>query len=286
MKDSLPETHFKSALFASLAAGKAILEIYDTKEFGTEIKADQSPLTLADTKAHQVITNQLSQTGLPVLSEEGRQLPFEKRKDWDHFWLVDPLDGTKEFIKRNGEFTVNIALVQGQVPVFGIIYVPVTDVLYIGDVNRGAYKIHEASLQNYDEVPGHWPGQPLPCTSHNSYGVVASRSHLSEETKTFINQIKASHHNVRMISRGSSLKICMVAEGEADIYPRFGPTSEWDTAAGHAIAMASGARVYAINTETNSQSFSTDPKELAQKHHEPLHYNKANLLNPWFIVQR
>ncbi len=299
----------KTAINAALEAGKAIMEVYGMEERGIELKADDSPLTLADKRAHAIILEHLTQTGLPVLSEEGKHLPYQERKHWKSFWLVDPLDGTKEFIKRNGEFTVNIALINGQDPVFGVIYVPVTDVLYVGVVGEGgiagfvpregaqadatptgpeteanhvplARKILNASEQHFSEDPGNWPGKNLPNTGTNSYGIVASRSHPSKETQAFIDEIKKTKQDVRIISKGSSLKICMVAEGQADIYPRFGPTYEWDTAAGHAIAVASGARVMKVDVGGDTSKANT-----IKMGNETLRYNKEHLLNPWFIVK-
>ncbi len=280
----------KTAINAALEAGKAIMEVYGMEERGIELKADDSPLTLADKRAHEIILEHLTQTGLPVLSEEGKHLPYQERKHWKSFWLVDPLDGTKEFIKRNGEFTVNIALIKGQDPVFGVIYVPVTDELYVGIVGENgavakngapAKKIDNASKQHFSEDPRNWPGKNLPNTGTNSYGIVASRSHPSKETQAFIDEIKKTKQDVRIISKGSSLKICMVAEGQADIYPRFGPTYEWDTAAGHAIAVASGARVMKVDVGGDTSKANT-----IKMGNETLRYNKEHLLNPWFIVKR
>ena len=256
------------AIEAAIKAGITILDVYSTAEFKIETKSDNSPLTLADQRAHEVIMELLKQTGLPVLSEEGRSIPYEMRSHWKQFWLVDPLDGTKEFIKRNGEFTVNIAFIENKLPTVGVIYVPVTDTLYVGEVGNGAVIMHKAAKQLTDSGFDTCKTENLPNKKHYTYGIVASRSHLNEETTTFINDTKSKHPDVRIISKGSSLKICMVAEGEADIYPRFGLTSEWDVAAGHAIALASGATVTIANTN------------------EPLTYNKENILNPWFIVKR
>ena len=285
-KMNISEKYIKTAVFAALEAGKAILEIYKTKEFDTELKEDQSPLTIADKNAHTVIKEKLSQTGLPVLSEEGKSVPYNERKQWEYLWIVDPLDGTKEFIKGNDEFTVNIALVRDQTPVLGVIYVPVTDVLYAGGEKMGARKIYKAGEQVYNGNFTNWPGEKLPCVKPMIYGVVASRSHMSRKTEEFVNRIKKTKEDIRIISKGSSLKICMVAEGEADVYPRFGPTSEWDTAAGHAIAVASGATVFACNDNENNSDHAgqtTDPECDIKK---PLYYNKEDLLNPWFIVKR
>lgn len=260
------------AIDAALAAGKAILEVYNdpASDFQIERKADNSPLTIADRKAHETIIDYLQETNYPVLSEEGKHLPYEERAEWQKLWIVDPLDGTKEFIKRNGEFTVNIALVENGVPVFGVIYVPVKETLYWGEVTSGAYKMEKVttrkdlSLEEMKEA-----ALRLPCTKEKeSFVMVASRSHLSPETEAYINEKRAIHPEVSLVSVGSSIKICWVSEGIADEYPRFAPTMEWDTAAGHAIAKAAGAEVYRTDVE------------------EPLVYNKENLLNPWFIVKR
>lgn len=245
------------AVRAALEAGDEIMRIYEdpSQDFGIERKADNSPLTLADKAAHNTIVRHLAATDIPILSEEGAHLPYEKRRHWQRLWVVDPLDGTKEFIKKNGEFTVNIALVENGVPVLGAIYVPVQEVLYAGIVGLGACRETENSRQS------------LPCDlSHEGFVVVASRSHLSPETEAYIDGLRAEHDDVRMVSSGSSLKICLVAEGAADVYPRFAPTMEWDTAAGDAIARAAGCQV--LDAETR----------------QPLVYNKEDLHNPWFIV--
>ena len=254
---------------ASIEAGKEILKVYDT-DFNIEYKEDESPLTLADKRAHNIIVSYLEKTNIPVLSEEGRNISFEERKQWEKLWVVDPLDGTKEFIKKNGEFTVNIALVENNEPVMGVVYAPVLDVLFVGDQQKGAFRIEQASKKEkiFDELKD---TNKLPLTVNKDkdyYGVVASRSHLNRETEEFINKLKTNHKNIKIVSKGSSLKICMVAEGIADIYPRFAPTMEWDTAAGDAVARASGATVTNVKTNT------------------PLVYNKEELLNPWFIVKR
>ena len=246
------------AINAALEAGKAIMRIYlDPKQdFCIEKKADNSPLTLADKAAHNCIVRHLEQTGIPILSEEGAHLPYEVRKAWHRLWVVDPLDGTKEFIKKNGEFTVNIALVEDGQPVLGVIYVPANDVLYAGVVGEGAWKEEKGEKKIVN------------CKLSNSqiFTVVASRSHLTPETEEYIAEMQKKHDNVQLVSSGSSLKICLVAEGTADVYPRFAPTMEWDTAAGDAIARAAGREV--VDAKTG----------------QPLVYNKPDLHNPWFIV--
>lgn len=247
-----------TAIQAALDAGRDIMEIYDAPEadFGIERKADNSPLTRADKAAHARIMTYLEPTGIPVLSEEGAHLPYDERRTWQRLWIVDPLDGTKEFIKRNGEFTVNIALVEDGAPVMGVIYVPVKQQLYYGIVGEGATKEEEGVKSSL----------PLPA-GERAFTVVASRSHLSSETADFIDNLRREHPDLELVSSGSSLKICLVAEGKADIYPRHAPTMEWDTAAGDAIARAAGREVVDAMTD------------------EPLRYNKEDLHNPWFVVE-
>lgn len=237
---------------AAQEAGKAILEIYNSADFGVETKKDDSPLTKADQAAHKTIVSYLEKTGLPILSEEGRDIPYEERKNWDYFWMVDPLDGTKEFIKKNGEFTVNIALIHEGKPILGVVYAPVLEWLYWGSGEEGAWKQEGGnSLIKLEKAE-----------STEVKTIVASRSHLSSETQEFIDQ----YPGVEVISMGSSLKFMLVAEGKAQIYPRFAPTMEWDTAAAHGVIIGLGGEVLKW-PEKNS-----------------LLYNKEILLNPWFIV--
>ncbi len=241
------------------------MEVY-RNTIEVDYKEDKSPLTQADRQAHQAIVKHLSSTGIPILSEEGKQTPYSERTTWKQFWMVDPLDGTKEFIKRNGEFTVNIALIQGGVPVWGVVYAPDMQTIYWGG-EEGAFKAAEVStemeLQQFIQV-----AEPLkPNKVAKPYKVVASRSHLSQETQDFVETIKEEHGEVEFVSMGSSLKICLVAEGTAQVYPRFAPTMEWDTAAGHAVAKAAGCKVRHTDSEIE------------------LSYNKENLRNPWFIVE-
>ncbi len=259
------------AIHSALEAGNEIRRIYDKGDFQVEYKADNSPLTQADKASDRIIRDYLGQSPYPILSEEETSRPYEEREKWEKLWIVDPLDGTKEFIKRNGEFTVNIALVEKGIPTLGVIYIPVKKRLYFGEIHKGAYR-----TDNIEELPdgGNWDtliahSQPLPLSfsSPRPYTVVASRSHLSPETKNFIDDLRQKYPNLEIVSIGSSLKICLVCEGAADIYPRFAPTMEWDTAAGHAIARAVGKEI-----------FHTDRKT-------PLRYNKETLFNPWFIVE-
>ncbi len=266
-----------TTLLAAKRAGEAILDVYGS-DFAVEQKDDKSPLTLADKRSHEIIMDVLEQTitvnnsTVPVLSEEGKGIPYDERKEWEYFWLVDPLDGTKEFVKRNGEFTVNIALIQKHKPVLGIIYIPVKDVFYFASINFGTYK-----LENSENITDNLSieelldkSQRLPLTSNNKsfLTVIGSRSHTSEEFSGFVKRLNEKYGNVEFLSSGSSLKLCLVAEGKADVYPRFGPTMEWDTAAGQAIVEQAEGRVMDIQTR------------------EPLRYNKESLLNPFFIVSR
>jgi 3'(2'), 5'-bisphosphate nucleotidase len=251
------------AIQASLDAGEEIMKIYSTADFGVEMKSDDSPLTLADRAAHNCIIAHLKSTGIPVLSEENDEvIPFAERRLWKQCWIVDPLDGTKEFIKRNGEFTVNIALVEDGVPVFGVIYAPALDVLYYSIPGDGAYVCHSPIATLVEQNSEKLPSEILPDT----FTIVGSRSHSSAETEAYINQMKAEHGEVDFAASGSSLKFCMIAEGKAHAYPRFAPTMEWDTAAGHAILIAAGGRLV------------TWPDQ------QELRYNREELRNPWFLA--
>ena len=257
------------AIEASLKAGKVIMEVYDTA-FNVELKDDKSPLTEADKKANDVINSYLIDTAIPIISEENKQTDYDIRKKWTDCWVVDPVDGTKEFIKRNGEFTINIAYVKNGLPILGVIYVPAIKVLYYADVsNNIAYKTqletHDALI---DEVIENSEILKPKSIDSNEVSVVGSRSHMSQETLDFVENLKQSGKSVEIVSKGSSLKFCLVAEGQADVYPRYAPTMEWDTAAGQAICNAVGIQV--ISHETN----------------QPLLYNKENLLNPWFLVSK
>lgn len=262
------------ALRAAVEAGHRIMEVYNDApgNMQVELKADQSPLTRADREAHDIISQRLSaRTPYPILSEEGAHQPFAERKEWPVLWVVDPLDGTKEFIGRNGQFTVNIALVEKGAPVAGVIYVPVSGTLYFAFRGEGAYRLalaeDEWPGEDWEELKSHAQRLPLP-GGHEGFVVVASRSHLSPETADYIDQVRSRHADVRTLSAGSSLKLCLVAEGAADVYPRLAPTMEWDTAAGDAIAREAGCVV--VDARTDS----------------PLTYNKEDLHNPWFVVRR
>lgn len=233
-------------------AGTVIMEIYN-RDFSVEYKDDKSPLTEADLASHDVIMRGLEKYGIPVMSEEGKTIDYEERKDWEYYWCIDPIDGTKEFIKKNGEFTVNIALVHRDTPILGVVYAPALGDMYKAKKGEGAFK----------------NDQRLPLqTNHDlkeKMSVVASKSHLSEETQAFIDALDTK--DIMQVSKGSSLKLCMVAEGEADIYPRLAPTMEWDTAAADAIVRESGKMTWQFEND------------------QPVVYNKVDLLNPWFVVK-
>ena len=239
-------------------AGEDILDIYNDKSnFGVELKSDQSPLTKADKKANDTIVNRLEglDQQFPIISEENKQIPFEERSGFDKFWLVDPLDGTKEFIKRNGEFTVNIALIEEGRPILGVVHVPVTNETFWAVKGIGAYHLKEGKESKLDAKEFNMSDKQL--------RVVCSRSHINEDTQNFINQL----NDPIPVSKGSSLKFLLIASGQAELYPRMGPTMEWDTGAAQIVLEEAGGEVL---------------------HHEtmkPLTYNKSSLLNPYFIAR-
>lgn len=258
-------------LKVSLQAGKEILDIY-AEDFDVETKADDSPLTIADQRAHNTIAKGLQEnySDIPVLSEEGTAIPYEERKNWEKFWLVDPLDGTKEFVKKNGEFTVNIALIEGKYPTLGVIYAPVLDTFYFGKQGLGAFKLEQASeavISNEQELLEKSTRLPEVNDASEGVHVVASRSHMSADTQAFIDGLKEEHGQVDVVSAGSSLKFCLVAEGKAKYYPRYAPTMEWDTGAGQAIIEAAGGKV------------------TRHEDKERFYYNRENLRNGWFLVE-
>lgn len=254
------------------------MEVY-AGEFDVELKSDRSPVTLADRKAHSAIVRELGQTGLPVLSEEGAHLPFKERQTWERYWLVDPLDGTKEFVKRNGEFSVNIALMQrderpggplgSATPIAGVIYAPVDDVLFFGWLGGGAFRQRGAAT--HTELPAYERvamSTRLPVGEPRSaYTILASRSHRSPETDAFVRRKQEEHGEVAFAFLGSALKFGLMAEGAADVYPRYAPTMEWDTAAGQIICSEAGKQLTDLTTGG------------------PMRYNKYELVNNWFIVE-
>jgi 3'(2'), 5'-bisphosphate nucleotidase len=299
---------------AALRAGDAILRIYE-RDFDVARKADESPLTEADKAAHHIIVDALADTGLPVLSEESEEVSYEKRRSWSRFWRVDPLDGTKEFIKKNGEFTVNIALIENGRPVLGVVYAPVLQTVYYGvqadNGEHGAWRADNCAGKPVSEIFNSAISLPLSsdlCPPSSDLRVVASRSHCNEETKTFIADLEEAYGAVELVSSGSSLKLCMAAEGSADIYPRIAPTMEWDTAAAQAVVEAAGGRVVKYDAAVPAATYLTHDAgsrersdcngEGSSRHapcampHAPcpvLHalcYNKPDLLNPHFVVSR
>lgn len=254
------------AIEAALRAGYRIREVYASTDFFVEQKEDETPVTLADHLAHQEIYQILKSTSIPVLSEEGNLADHDERRNWEKLWLVDPLDGTKEFIKRNDEFTVNIALIMDGHPILGIVYAPVFDTLYVGMVGHGAWRI-QSPTESCTLQFLHENGVSLPDQQTSGKQIVLlSRSHMNTETEDFISQFRKKHANVELQSKGSSLKLCMIAEGSASIYPKLGTTMEWDTAAGHALLLASGKNIFLPDLQTE------------------LIYNKENLQNPHFIA--
>ncbi|MFK2820457.1 3'(2'),5'-bisphosphate nucleotidase CysQ [Flavobacteriaceae sp. LMIT009] len=263
----MKESFLNIAIRAAFEAGSEIMKIYENS-FQVNYKDDKSPLTKADVNANNVILSYLEKTNIPVISEETKQLDYDIRKTWDSCWIVDPLDGTKEFIKKNDEFTVNIAFVEKGDVSFSVIYAPALNLLYYTDSNKkNAYKLPLKSIENFESKLFRDTNKISPNVPQNSLvRVVGSRSHMNEETNNFINDLKGKYDTVEFLSIGSSLKFCMIAEGEADIYPRFAPTMEWDTAAGQAICEAVGLRVTDLSSKVN------------------MIYNRENLRNNYFVV--
>ena len=253
----------KLAIKAALSAGKAIMEIYESEDFELEVKEDFSPLTKADKTAHKVIDTLLSYSSLPILSEEGPQIPYEQRRKWNRFWMLDPIDGTKEFIKRNGEFTVNVALIEDRMPILGVVYAPALKDLYFAEIGVGSFKVEGIkSLKRFNKKNFIDLSKSI---YPETYTLVVSKSHMNVETQNFVYKKEKELGTIAKSSFGSSLKICKVAEGKAHCYPRFGPTMEWDTAAAHAVVTFAKLSIKQINGS-------------------PLTYNKKNLLNPYFLV--
>jgi 3'(2'), 5'-bisphosphate nucleotidase len=252
------------SLLADVArkAGAAILEIYHSADMGLSYKEDNSPLTMADKRSNQIICDALMQhyPSVPIIAEENKEIAYSERKDWQDFWLVDPLDGTKEFVKKRDEFTINIAYVEDKRPVFGLIYVPVTGVMYYAIKGQGAFKqIGEAAAMAIHKGPHYSTLSTVRC--------VASRSHNTTETAEFIKALEASGKQIELRSAGSALKFCLLAENEADVYPRFSPCMEWDTAAADIIIEEAGGQVLQVDNG------------------RPLSYNKESLLSPFFIAE-
>ena len=257
--------NLKLAIDASIQAGKKIIEIYNSDDFNLEYKLDDSPLTIADTASNKIIENILEASNIPILSEEGNILDFNNRKNLKQLWIVDPLDGTKEFIKKNDEFTVNIALIENSKPVIGVIYAPALNVLYFSERKLGSYKTLITALDEFDNSKAF----RLPLVENsNEYKVLTSRSHLDDNTLDYIDNLKVNNLKAVSVPMGSSLKFCLLAEGLADCYPRFSPCMEWDTAAGQIICEEAGFKVVDLKTM------------------KPIIYNRENLINNYFIAKK
>ena len=257
----------KTALTASYKAACSILKIYNS-DFNFELKKDNSPITLADKESNIIITDILKTTNIPIISEESKKIPYDIRKNYEYTWIVDPLDGTKEFIKRNGEFAINIALAHKGNVIIGVICVPYLNIIYFASNNIGSYKLNNFKLYDIpnislDEIIK--SSKKLPLKSNKEKIILCSNSHLNNETKKFIE--KLSDKNYKIIKKGSSIKFGIIAEGKADIYPRLSPTMEWDTAAGQIIVEQTGKKILNFNTR------------------ETLKYNKKDLKNPSFIIE-
>ena len=262
-------------LRASLLAGEAVMHVYDS-DFEVNLKSDQSPITEADRRSHNILVSQLGKK-IPLLSEEGSTIAYEERKDWDIYWLIDPLDGTKEFIKRNGEFTVNVALMERHKPIAGIVYLPAKRILFFGGRGLGSYRVTGstvAKIKNSDSAGALKSAlesavtlpDPDSLQALKKIKIVQSISHVTDQETDFIDRLNNKYNGIETASAGSSLKFCLVAEGSADIYPRFGPTMEWDTAAGQSVVESSGCEVLDLSDLTR------------------LNYNKRVLRNGAFVV--
>ena len=258
------------AFNAAVRAGAEIMKVYDSKEgFDIKVKSDNTPLTIADRLAHNKIKEVLGETRIPILSEEGREMLYDERKNWEMFWLVDPLDGTIEFIKGNNEFTVNIALMADNECIGAIVYVPYLGKIYFAEKGCGAMLLEgikpdaDADYGN-DDIRQNAKILPLKSTSDGKFRIAVSRSHQTAETEHFVEQMRKNHPEAEVIEQGSSYKFCLMAEGAIDYYPRTTPTYEWDTAAAELVLTESGGSVHSLPD------------------HEPLRYNKENLHNPWF----
>jgi 3'(2'), 5'-bisphosphate nucleotidase len=285
LSNPLLKQYLSVALVAAKKAGDAILAVY-RGELDVSYKEDNTPLTIADQRAHNIILDHLRTESLrhiPLLSEEGTHIPYEERKSWENFWLIDPLDGTKEFVNRRNEFSVNIALIEKNRPVLGVVFAPASDSLYFAAAGFGSYRLENLAI--VEEIENHTgksgqddalladlvdsakklPAHQLTHSSRDKLTLVGSRSHATEALTAFVDRLKQQFGEVELIPAGSSLKFCRVAEGSAGVYPRFGPTMEWDTGAGHCIVEQSGGAVWRMHEKT------------------PLDYNKEDLHNPGFI---
>ncbi|MDR0386008.1 MAG: 3'(2'),5'-bisphosphate nucleotidase CysQ [Prevotellaceae bacterium] len=263
---------FQSAFRAAIIAGKRILEIFHTEDFQVSMKSDNTPLSSADREAHEIIKRLLLNSRIPILSEEGRDMQFEERKSWDILWIVDPLDGTRQFIQKREEFTVNIALVVGGNPLFGVVYAPAIGDIYFGIKDMGSFKINigDRDLLSYSFQQILAESKKLDPSSktNGKYTILASYHHVNKETLEYIDEMRKTYPDVEVKKIGSSLKMCMLADGIGDVYVRYTNTYEWDTAAAQTILEGAGWSINALDTN------------------KPLTYNKESLLNPYFICKK
>lgn len=259
---------------AAVRAGAAIMRIYEhSEDYDVSLKSDSTPITIADRMAHETIKRELGETRIPILSEEGREMRYEERCNWELFWLVDPLDGTVEFIKRNNEFTVNIALMQNNRCISAIVYVPYLRKMYIAERGRGAWLMEgvvpdDTTEYSFEDIEAMVRSLPLQETEHDRYRVAVSRSHQTEDTHHHIAMLREQYPDLEVVEQGSSYKFCLLAEGRVDYYIRTTQTSEWDTAAGELILLEAGGSTAAYPSG------------------QPLSYNKESLYNPWFVARR
>jgi len=256
--------NLEKSIEASLQAGKSIRHIYE-RGFASKLKDDQTPVTEADLISNQIINDMLGKLNYPIISEEGIKIDYKIRKEFNYLWIVDPLDGTKEFINKTNDFTVNIALIENHIPILGVVYAPASKELYFAEKGYGSFKIE--AIENFKDFKNLKHINLLDCSPPIDYTIVVSRSHLNQETTDYVSEKKQIFENITLKKFGSSLKICKVAEGKANCYPRLGPTMEWDTAAAHAVVKYSGKSLLKFN--------STDE----------LTYNKESLLNPFFVAE-
>lgn len=267
------EELFTNAIVAAVKAGLKIMPLFNSDDYEITMKSDNSPFSLADKVAHEEIEACLAKSRIPVLSEEGRDRGYDERKAWDIFWLIDPLDGTRQFIQKRKEFTVNIALIINNYPTFGVIYAPAYNALFWGFHQREAYKIENIDLNNDVELAfSDLLLRAIKIPSSNAdrvYTVLASPNHTTHQTQSYIEKLHQKHGEIVTISMGSSLKMCLLADGKADIYIRHADTYEWDTAAAQAILEGAGCTIKSLDTD----------KRLSYN-------NKESLINPWFICER
>ncbi|MDR3246697.1 MAG: 3'(2'),5'-bisphosphate nucleotidase CysQ [Prevotellaceae bacterium] len=266
------EELFHTAFKAAIIAGKRILEIYNSEDFQVSMKSDNSPLSSADKEAHEIIKRLLIHSRIPILSEEGRDMQFEERKSWDVLWIVDPLDGTRQFIQKREEFTVNIALVIEGNPLFGVVYAPAIGDMYFGIKDMGSFKVnigeHDFLSYSFQQIISVSKKLDPPSKTDGKYTILASYYHVNKETLEYIDEMRKTYPDIEVKKVGSSLKMCMLADGIGDVYVRYTDTYEWDTAAAQTILEGVGWSINALDTN------------------EPLTYNKESLLNPYFICKK